>query len=538
MRNNGHENGSRETAGSWHYLLQAPGKPLVGVLLSLCCALGYAQDIPRTAEGKPDLQGIWKAQASATQGLETAAANGDIQAGLALVTGGSIPYQDSAAQQRQSNFTSRLADDPLNNCFLPSVPRIMALDYPYQIFQTDDQVAMTFQWSQVFRDIPISDEPSLYEGVEAWMGRSRGHWDGDTLVVEVRDFNDRSWLDASGNFHSAAMTVTERYKMVDADTIHYEATITDPEVFTQPWTLSYDLERQTDQVRLMEFQCQAEKEELSGDFERDEHTWYPAPIPAENAPFDANASADLPLPQATGEIRRLPDGTPDIGGYFMAEGGGANYGLESSEGGFLLPSARGVVVDPDHGGLPYQDWARAEKNERGLPHRGYDDPTAHCFVAGLPRSHYVPSPFFIVQTKDYVVLLHERMAWRQIDLKRTEHLPDDVRLWQGDSIGHWEGDTLVVDSSNFNGKTWLNEAGDVISHMEKLRETFTPVDGNQVIYRATVNDPITYTRPWTIEIPLNRSDDELLEVACHEDNGDLQHLKDVRDEYRAAQKSN
>ncbi|MDR0780943.1 MAG: hypothetical protein LBF16_09675 [Pseudomonadales bacterium] len=543
MRNNSHkrdgcEAGLAKSRCSFGALPSWPGRALTGVLLSLCCALAHAQDLPRTAAGKPDLQGIWKAQASAVEGLETAAAKGNMQSVLALVTGGNIPYKEAAAQQRQANFNDRLAADPLNHCFLPSVPRIMSLDYPYQIFQDGDELAMTFQWTQVYRHIPINDKPSLYEGVEAWMGRSRGHWEGDTLVVEVRDFNDRSWLDASGNFHSAALNVTERYKMVDANTIHYEATLTDPEVFTQPWTLSYDLQRQSGQVRLMEFQCQAEKEELSGDFERDERTWYPAPIPPENAPFDASASGNLPPPQVTGAIRRRPDGTPDISGYFMADAGGANYGLETSQGGFLTPAARGVVVDPDHGGLPYQVWARAEKDERVLPQRGYDDPTAHCFVAGLPRSHYVPSPFYIIQTSDYVVMLHERMAWRQISLKRTTPLPDEVRLWQGDSLGHWEGDTLVVDSSNFNGKTWLNEAGDVISHMEKLRETYTPVSENRVIYRATVSDPIVYTRPWTIEIPLDRSEDEILEVACLEDNGDLQHLKDVRDEYRAAQKSN
>ncbi|MDR2212707.1 MAG: hypothetical protein LBE21_03655 [Pseudomonadales bacterium] len=507
---------------------------LAGLVLTLGCTLTYAQDIPRTAAGKPDLQGIWKAQASAVNGLETAPANGDMQAVLAL-TGGAIPYQANAAAQRQVNFDNRLNDDPLNKCFIPGVPRIMSLDYPYQIFQNDREVAMTFQWTQMFRYIPISDTPSPYEGVESWMGRSRAHWEGDTLVVEVRDFNGNTWLDASGNFHGAALTVTERYDMTDAGTIHYQATITDPEVFTEPWTIAYDLERQTDQVRLMEFQCQAEKEEQNGDFERDVRTWYPAPIPADNAPFDASAGVSLPLPQATGAIRRLPDGTPDIEGYFNAEAGGANYGLESAEGRFLTPNSRGVVVDPEHGGLPYQAWARIEREERILPQRGYDDPTAHCFVAGLPRSHYVPSPFYIMQTRDFVLVLHERMSWRQISLVRTEHLPDDIRLWQGDSLGHWEGDTLVVDSSNFNGKTWLNESGDVISHMQKMRETFTPVDENRIIYRATINDPIAYTQPWTIEMPFDRSEDELLEVACLEDNGDLQHLKDVRDEYRAAQ---
>jgi hypothetical protein len=514
------------------------GPALVGLVLSACCAVTYGQDIPRTPEGRPDFQGIWQAEAGATQALEIQAAAGDMQSGLSLVSGGAIPYQPAAIAQRQANFSSRLDQDPLGKCFLPSVPRIMALDHPYQIFQTEDHVAITFQWTQVFRLIPITDQPSPYEGIEAWMGRAKGKWEGDTFVVESRDFTERSWLDASGNYHTPAMTVTERYSMVDADTIRYEVTINDPDVYEEPWTIAYELERQKDLVRLMEFQCQAEKEEANGDFERDERTWYPAAIPAENAPFDATAGLDLPLPQTTGTIRRLADGTPNISGYFMAEAGGANYGLESSEGRFLTPDSRGVVIDPDHGGLPYQDWARAEKDDRGLPHRGYDDPTAHCFVAGVPRSHYVPSPFFIIQAKDYVVVLHERMSWRQISLTRTEHIADDIRLWQGDSLGHWEGDTLVVDSSNFNGKAWLNEAGDVISHMQRVRETFTPVDENLVTYRATIVDPIPYTRPWTIEVPFNRSEDELLEVACLEDNNDLHHLKDVRDEYRAAQQSN
>ena len=115
------------------------------------------------------------------------------------------------------------------------------------------------------------------------------------------------------------------------------------------------------------------------------------------------------------------------------------------------------------------------------------------------------------------------------------HLPDNIRLWQGSSIGRWEDDTLVVESQNFNGKTWLNEAGDVTSHELKVVETFTPVSESQVMYRATLTDPIPYTRPWTIEMPFNRSADELLEVACLEDNADLEHLKDVRDEYRANQ---
>ncbi len=108
----------------------------------------------------------------------------------------------------------------------------------------------------------------------------------------------------------------------------------------------------------------------------------------------------------------------------------------------------------------------------------------------------------------------------------------------GDSIGHWEGDTLVIETTNFNGKTWLNEVGDVVTHAQTVVENYTMVSANQVNYRATVTDPLAYTRPWTIELNMDRADDELLEVACHEDNGDLQHLKDVRDEYRAQNQEN
>jgi hypothetical protein len=234
-------------------------------------------------------------------------------------------------------------------------------------------------------------------------------------------------------------------------------------------------------------------------------------------------------------IRRMPDGKPDLSGFYSADSGGANYGLEAHGQDFLTPASRGVVVDPPDGRLPYQPWARAERIERELPHRGYDDPTAHCFVAGVPRTMYTPSPYQILQPPGYLVLLFERMAWRQIPLDGRPHIPDNVRLWMGDSIGHWEGDTLVVETTNLNGKAWLNEVGDVLSHAARVVERFTPLDADNIRYQATVTDEVVYTAPWTIEIPLRRQQEELLEVACHEDNGDLPHLKEVRDAYRAEQ---
>ena len=233
-----------------------------------------------------------------------------------------------------------------------------------------------------------------------------------------------------------------------------------------------------------------------------------------------------------GPLRRTADGKPDLSGFYESQGRGANYGLEEHAGAVMLPGGQGIVVDPPDGKLPMQDWARDELKSRQTPARGYDDPTAHCVMAaGVPRGFYVPSPFFIMQTPTHVVVLFERMAWRQIPIDPTrKHLPDNIRLWQGDSVGRWEGDTLVVESRNFNGKPWLNEAGEITSHALTVVERFTPVNANTIIYRATLTDPLVYTRPFTVEVQFNRDPNgEMLEVACHEDNQDLQHMKDVKD---------
>jgi hypothetical protein len=297
------------------------------------------------------------------------------------------------------------------------------------------------------------------------------------------------------------------------------------------------LYRQRGMERVLEYHCQAEKEEASGDFEPEPRTWYQGPsTPAPTLAF----TPPVQQPQrwkAPASVRRLSDGKPDLNGLFEADHGGSNYGLETrgpSPGG-LTPPARGVVIDPPDGRLPYQPWARAEREFRDTPVRGYDDPTAHCFPAGVPRSMYVPTPFHIVQTREWVATLHERISWRLISLGRTRHLPDSIRLWQGDSIGHWDGDALVVETTNLNGKTWGNEVGDVFSHAEHVVERFRPVDANTIQYEATISDPIVYTRPFTIAMPLKRlvGQGDLLEAACHEGDRDLPVLKRIRDMERA-----
>ncbi len=218
----------------------------------------------------------------------------------------------------------------------------------------------------------------------------------------------------------------------------------------------------------------------------------------------------------------------------MPEAGGANYRLQKHPGDNLTQGGRGVPIDPPDGKLPMQEWAVQEWSDRNRTERGYDDPTAHCFPAGVPRSMYVPTSFQVIQTSDHIVFLHERVSWRIVRLVQAfdgrVHLPDSIRLWQGDSVGHWEGDTLVVDNTNFNGKTWLNEVGEIVSYAEHVVERFTPAGPDTVNYEATVTDPVVYTRPWTIALSFNRQNYDLLESACHEEDHALPHLKALKDE--------
>lgn len=219
--------------------------------------------IPRQADGKPDLHGIWQSDGKAAA---------DVQP---FVEGKTIPYKPEAETKKRENQKNRAKADPLESCFMPGVPRIMYLSYPYQIFQTKDHIAMTFEWSSVYRLIYMSAKEPKHPGVDSWMGDSRGRWEGDTLVVDVIGNNDRTWFDQAGNYHSDKMRISERYTLTDADTIQYEATITDPEVFSRPWKISMPLRRIKNKQRVLEFQCQAEKEEKNGEFERDSRTWYP-----------------------------------------------------------------------------------------------------------------------------------------------------------------------------------------------------------------------------------------------------------------------
>jgi hypothetical protein len=324
-----------------------------------------SRTIPRTPDGRPNLDGIWQVRNRASSDLRDHLSRHMMPAGMGVVEGGEIPYQPWAAAKKSENFAKRSEADPLGKCFMAGVPRMMYLEWPFQILQTRDHIAMAFEWTQVYRLIYTNGTPHD-DRARPWMGDSRGRWEGDTLVVEVANHNDQTWFDAAGDFHSDALRLVERYTMRDADTIQYEVTIEDPKVFTRPWKISMPFYRQRGMDRILEYHCQAEKEEAAGDFEPEPRTWYPGPnAPGPTLAFGPPVQRPQPW-KAPAAVRRTADGKPDLNGLFESDAGGSNYGLEAHgpSPGELTPPARGVVIDPPDGRLPYQPWAAAIVKQR------------------------------------------------------------------------------------------------------------------------------------------------------------------------------
>jgi hypothetical protein len=213
--------------------------------------------IPRTSIGKPDLSGVWEVLNTAAWNIEDHNADTGIPPGQGVVEGNEIPYQAWALQKKKENFAHRLTEDTDSKCYLPGVPRITYMPYPFRIVETPKYVTMLYEYIHIVRTI-YTNGSTHPEGMDWWMGDSRGHWDQDTLVVDVADFNDRTWFDKVGDFHSDALHVIERYSFIDKDHLDYEVSVEDPKVFTRPWKMKMPIYRRIEQnVRPLEYDCNA-----------------------------------------------------------------------------------------------------------------------------------------------------------------------------------------------------------------------------------------------------------------------------------------
>jgi len=250
-------------------------KRIVPALLVLIASAGAEADgvlteIPRAADGHPDLSGVWQSLNTAHWNIEPhvsdypviieLGAQFAVPPGQGVVVGGSIPYLPEAIAQRDANFENRLTDDPEGKCYLGGVPRSTYMPYPFQIFQSERDVVIAYQYATGFRRIFVNgqDEAPL----DSWMGWSNGRWEGDTFVVEVTGLNGLTWLDRAGNYASANARVVERYTPMGPNHLRYEATIDDSTVYSRPWTIRMPLYRIVDEdYRLMEFKCEPYAEE-------------------------------------------------------------------------------------------------------------------------------------------------------------------------------------------------------------------------------------------------------------------------------------
>lgn len=227
---------------------------------------------------------------------------------------------------------------------------------------------------------------------------------------------------------------------------------------------------------------------------------------------------------------QTPDGQPDIQGFWSGYQipqlqDNLEEGSDSLNDAVLGRTHRPVhvIVDPPDQKIPYQPWALAKRDEHykhSVEPRSVEDidPHGRCFLPGVPRALYGPGGKQIIQTPGYVLILYDN-AYRVIPIDGRPHAGSDINLWMGDSRGHWEGTTLVVDVSNHNGRTWLDSVGNFHTDALHVVERYTIIDANTINYEVRMDDPNVYTRPWTFAFQLKRSRDEgmeLLEYACYE----------------------
>src|SRR5467141_3338725 len=238
---------------------------------------------PTRVGGKPNFSGIWQANNEANWDLQGHAAlpaaltqpgmypydyarvpaapvlalgaAAGVPGSLGVVQGdGQIPYKPEALAKKKENAEHWIDRDPELKCYLPGIPRAMYLPYPFQIIQSTNKIQMVFEFTNATRIIHLDKVEGPPD--DLWMGHSVGHWEGDTLVVNLTDFNDKTWFDRAGNFHSDQLRVVERFTPISPDAIQYEATIEDPQVFTRPWKISMPLYRRLEpNAQLTDFRC-------------------------------------------------------------------------------------------------------------------------------------------------------------------------------------------------------------------------------------------------------------------------------------------
>ena len=237
----------------WLVSIVAPaGLVAVSTLFSMTSAAQTRGTLPRTADGKPDLSGVWQSGGVSLYGEQGTRTAPTGPPGAAPPRREPLAYQPWAAE-KQKQFTA--IDDPTAHCLLPGVPRITSMPMPFEIVQTPKKVVFLYESFHAFRIVPIDAALKHPDDlVPTWMGDSVGRWDGDTLVVDVIGFNDKTWLSGVGTIHTEALHVVERFTLNADHTMTYSASVEDPKALTKPWATGVTL-RTPPNTRVEEYEC-------------------------------------------------------------------------------------------------------------------------------------------------------------------------------------------------------------------------------------------------------------------------------------------
>jgi len=234
-----------------------------------------------------------------------------------------------------------------------------------------------------------------------------------------------------------------------------------------------------------------------------------APLAAQWITYPTPGIPRLPngKPNLNAPTPKTPDGKPDLSGVWVVRG-------------YTLNLAKDLAPDA----VPMQPWA-AKLYQHRLDTAGKEDPQGRCVLSGVPREDVVPYPFKILNSKGEIVILYEALhSYRQIFMDGRPLPKDPNPSWMGYSIGHWDGDTLVVESAGFVDNNWLDNNGHPGTESLHLTERFHRRDFGHIDLDVTIDDPKAYTKPWTVHFPMTMEDTELIEYVCDENEKDYQHL--------------
>ena len=442
--------------------------PLLAAVMTLAVAAAFAQDagaplpparggrarvrpkgppgpVPRMTDGHPDLTGIWNGF------------GGSGQPGPNM-----MPWAQKVVEERKA---TNGAEDFEARCLPGGPPR--AAPYHTALFATPKLVLMLFEgnthmYRQFFLDgstHPQNLKPTFY-------GDSRAHWEGDTLVVDTVSLFEKSWFDFPGTPHTKAMHVIETFHRVDYGNMEMDVTIDDPGVFTKPWTFHRTTTLEPS-FEMTEYVC-------------NENNQDPGHLDAGNKLGPERLKEGVPPPKA----RKAPK--PPAGATPRADDGRVDLS------GVWVPTSTLLPKDPS-----YRPEYQKIYDERKAA-KGKGDPERVCLPDGAVRLN--PLPYKIVQRHDTVALLWEgnTHSYRRFFLDgRAHNLDVEPESYTGQSIGKWEGDTLVVDTIGFNDKTWLDATGKPHSEAMHLVERYTRPDLGHLDVQVTIDDPKAMTQPYT-----------------------------------------